>query len=339
MRKVIVGYPLMLGEFDRLVRASPDIRLEYTPLVTKEQADALFDPDVEGVISPRLPANLEQTPRLRWQQVTSAGIDYVLAAGPAPWTRNVVLTNAAGAYAVPIAQYTLGAILRVAEKSWHRDEAQAASRWPPDAEEADFTGSQLREQTLLIVGYGGIGREIARLARAFGLRILAVKSRPELREDRSYRLAGTGDPDGSIPDVLAGVDRLDELLPQADYVVLSMPLTPATRGLIDARRLALLSERRAWLINVARGPLADEMALADALRGRRLGGAVLDVFGTEPLPPDSPFWGLPNTVVTPHVSGADLTAPKILADLFSENLRRFAADEPFLNVVDPERQY
>ncbi len=339
MKKVIVGYPLMLGELERLRRASPNVLVEYTPLVTRGQADALADPDVEGVISPRLPSDLSQTPRLRWQQVTSAGIDYVLANGPAPWTRNVLLTNAAGAYAVPIAQYTLGAILRIAEKMEHRQVAQDANRWPPDAEEADYTGALLREQTILIVGYGGIGREIARLSGAFGMRILAVKSRPELRADRSYRLAGTGDADGSLPEVLAGVDRLDELLPQADYVVLSMPLTPATRGLLDARRLGLLANRRAWLINVARGPLADEAALADALRDRRLGGAVLDVFGTEPLPPDSPFWTLPNTIVTPHVSGADLTAPKILADLFSENLRRFAAGERLLNVVDPEREY
>jgi phosphoglycerate dehydrogenase-like enzyme len=122
-------------------------------------------------------------------------------------------------------------------------------------------------------------------------------------------------------------------------VVLSMPLTPATRGLISAARIALLGPRRAWLINVARGPLADEVALAAALRDRALGGAVLDVFGEEPLPPDSPFWGLPNTIVTPHVSGADLVAPTTLADLFAENLRRFAAGEPLLNVVDPAREY
>jgi phosphoglycerate dehydrogenase-like enzyme len=339
MQKVIVGYPLMLGQLERLRNASPDILVEYTPLNTKALADALVDDAVVGVISPRLPSDLAQTPKLRWQQVTSAGIDYVLATGPAPWTRGVLLTNAAGAYAVPIAQYVLAYVLRIAERMALRDEAQAKREWGAAIDEEAYTGRQLREQTLLIVGYGGIGREIARLGRAFGLRILAVKSRPEVLTDRSYRLPGTGDPDGTIPDVLAGVDRLDELLPQADYVVLSMPLTPATRGLISADRIALLGQRRAWLINVARGPLADEEALAAALRARALGGAVLDVFGEEPLPPDRPFWGLPNTIVTPHVSGADLVAPTALADLFAQNLRRFANGEPLLNVVDPAREY
>jgi phosphoglycerate dehydrogenase-like enzyme len=339
MQKVIVGYPLMLGQLERLRAASPDIRIEYTPLNTKELADGLVDDEVVAVISPRLPSDLAQTPQLRWQQVTSAGIDYVLATGPAPWTRGVTLTNAAGAYAVPIAQYVLAYVLRIAERMAVREAAQVQRVWGAAIDESAYTGLQLREQTMVIVGYGGIGREIARLARSLGMRILAVKSRPEVREDRSYRLAGTGDPDGTLPDVLGGVDRLDAFLPQADYVVLSMPLTPATRGLIDARRIALLGPRRAWLINVARGPLVDEAALATALRDRALGGAVLDVFGTEPLPPDSPFWDLPNTIVTPHVSGADLVAPSTLADLFAENLRRFAAGEPLLNVVDPTRQY
>src|SRR5689334_3539629 len=186
MQKVIVGYPLMLGQLERLRNASPDIRVEYTPLNTKALADALVDDTVVGVISPRLPSDLAQTPKLRWQQVTSAGIDYVLATGPAPWTRGVLLTNAAGAYAVPIAQYVLAYVLRIAERMALRDEAQTKREWGAAIDEEAYTGRQLREQTLLIVGYGGIGREIARLGRAFGLRILAVKSRPEVLTDRSY---------------------------------------------------------------------------------------------------------------------------------------------------------
>ena len=339
MKKVIVGYPLMLDQLDRLKSASPDIRIEYTPLTTKDEADALVDDEVDALISPRLPSDLSQTPNVRWQQVTSAGIDYVLATGPAPWTRGVLLTNAAGIYAVPIAQFVLGYILRIAERMATREAAQARREWGATADEPAYTGVQLREQTLLIVGYGGIGREVARLAKPFGLRILAVKSRPDLREDRAFRVPGTGDPDGSLPDRLAGLDALDEFLAETDYVALTLPLTPSSGGILSRDRIARLERRRGWLINVARGPLADEAALAEALRDRRIGGAVLDVFGTEPLPPDSPFWTLPNTIVTPHVSGADLTAPTTLADLFSENLRRFAADEPLINVVDGTRQY
>jgi len=334
--KVILGYPLMRAELDRLAAVSPRIHLEFQDLTTQAAADRLDDPELQGVIAPRIPTDLSRTPLLRWQQLTSAGIDHIVAS--APWRRGITLTNARGVYAVPIAQYVLAAVLRVAEKVATRDAAQARSYWPDASEEEQYTGALLREQTLLIVGYGGIGREVARLAKASGLRILAVKSRPEIREDRSYRVPGTGDPDGSLPDQLAGLDALDGFLREADYVALTMPLTAQTRGLLGRDRLAAMRSH-AWLINVARGPLADERALADVLRERRIGGAVLDVFGTEPLPADSPFWTLPNTIVTPHVSGADLTAPRILADLFSQNLHRFAAGEPLLNIVDGERQY
>jgi len=327
----------MRDEFDGIAQAAPGIDLSFRDLSTQAAADALDDPDLDAVIAPRIPTDLSRTPRLRWQQLTSAGIDH-LAANP-PWKRGITLTNARGVYAVPIAQFVLAAILRIAERTETRQAAQARRYWPDPSEEADYTGAQLREQTLLIVGYGGIGREVARLAKPFGLRILAVKSRPEMREDRSYRVPGTGDPDGSLPDSLAGLDALDVLLPEADYVVLTLPLTVESRGLMSRARIEALGPRGGWLINVARGPLADEPALAEALRDRRLGGAVLDVFGTEPLPSESPFWDLPNTIVTPHVSGADLTAPGTLAALFSENLRRFAAGEPLLNVVDGDRQY
>jgi phosphoglycerate dehydrogenase-like enzyme len=335
--RVILGYPLMRDRFDEIAAAAPAVDLSYRDLTTQAAADALEDPDLDAVIAPRLPSDLSRTPRLRWQQLTSAGIEHL--ASNAPWTRGVTLTNARGVYAVPIAQYVLAAILRIAERMEVRQAAQARRHWATPDEEARYTGAQLFEQTLLIVGYGGIGREVARVTKPLGMRILAIKSRPDIREDRSYRVAGTGDPEAILPDRLAGLDALDSLLPEADYVVLTLPLTPESRGLISRERIAALGPRRAWLINVARGPLADEDALADALRERRIGGAVLDVFGTEPLPADSPFWDLPNTVVTPHVSGADLTAPRTLAALFADNLRRFAAGEPLLNVVDPDRHY
>ena len=239
MPRVIVGYPLMRAELDRIRAGAPaGVEIGYGDLTSQAAADALDEPDLEAVFAPRLPADLSRTPKLRWQQATSAGID--LLAESKPWDRGVTLTNAAGVYAVPIAQYVLAAILRIAEKTGTRDAAQARRHWASEEEEPDYTGAQLREQTLLIVGYGGIGREVARLAKPFGLRILAVKARPEIRADRSWRLAGTGDPDGTLPDVLAGLDELDRLLRDADYVALTLPLTPQSRGIIGASRIAAL---------------------------------------------------------------------------------------------------
>jgi phosphoglycerate dehydrogenase-like enzyme len=334
--RAIVGYTIMKPEIPRMAAASSRVSLEYLPITSQESADQLVDDEVEVLISPRAPRDLRRVPSLRWLALASAGVEH-FAADP-PWRHGIIVTNAAGAYALPIAQYVLTEILRIAGHVETRREAQLAHHWATPAEERDYTAILVHKQTLLIVGYGGIGREVARLAKAFGMRVLAVKNRPEMRTDRSFRLAGTGDPEGVLPDRLEGLDALERFLGEADYVALTLPLTDRSRGIVSRSRLALIRPD-AWLINIGRGPLVDEAALIEALRERRIGGAVLDVFGTEPLPADSPYWSLPNTVVTPHVSGADITAPEILAELFGENLRRYAAGDPLINVIDADLQY
>jgi phosphoglycerate dehydrogenase-like enzyme len=195
-------------------------------------------------------------------------------------------------------------------------------------------GDQLRGKTLVIVGYGGIGREIARLAAAHGLRVVAVKA---IRPSAPTTASGfrDGDPDGPIPDRIVGVDALREATSEADFLSITLPLTERSRGVVSREVLAALPGH-AWIINTGRGPVVDEAALAEALAAGRIGGAVLDVFGEEPLPPASPFWSLPNVVITPHVSGATM---EYLAPLISENLRRFVAGEPLINRVDPQRGY
>jgi phosphoglycerate dehydrogenase-like enzyme len=177
---------------------------------------------------------------------------------------------------------------------------------------------ELTGKTLVVVGVGGIGREVARLASAFGMRVLGVRRSP-----------------GPEPHVeaLYPPERLAEVLPQADYLVLACPLTRETRGLINAERLALLTPD-AYLVNIARGGVVVEAALIEALRAGRLAGAALDVFEQEPLPPESPLWSLPNVIVTPHNSAA---SPRTLdrgAAIFLDNLRRFAANEPLRGVAE-----
>ncbi len=187
----------------------------------------------------------------------------------------------------------------------------------------------------MIAGYGSIGREVARQLAALGMRILAVKSRPDVRTDDSFRVPGTGDPDGSIPERIVGDASLAEVAAEAHVLVVTMPLTPASRGIIGREVIAALPDD-AWLINVSRGALVDEPVLLDALQSGRLAGAVLDVFGTEPLPADSPWWDAPNVIVTPHASGHTL---QFFDELLIENVRRYRAAEPLLNMVDPGRGY
>jgi phosphoglycerate dehydrogenase-like enzyme len=292
--------------------------------------DALTDPEVEIIVGRRAPADLTRVPRLRWLQVGSAGVDH-LAADP-PWAKGILVTNGRGVFAVPIGEYVSGAILRINQPvaRWAAD--QAAHRWPVDDEPV---ASIVRGGTAVLVGYGSIGREVARQLSALGLRIVAVKPRPEVRSDPSYRVPGTGDPDGSIPDRIVGVDALAEVAHEADYLVLTLPLTPDSRRIIDATILAALPST-SWLINVSRGALVDEDALLAALRTGRLAGAVLDVFAEEPLPENHPLWDTPNVTITPHVSGA---TSRFRDDLVVENVRRYLAGEPLLNLVDPERGY
>ena len=211
---------------------------------------------------------------------------------------------------------------------------QAAHVWAHGGGEGPLA-SLVRGKTAVIAGYGSIGREVARQLTALGLRIIAVKPRPEVRIDTSYRVPGTGDPDGSLPERIVPVADLAAVAREADVLVVTMPLTDASRGVISRAVIDALPER-AWLINVSRGPLVEDDALLEAIRGGRLAGAVLDVFDEEPLPPDSPWWDAPNVIVTPHVSGA---TARFFDDLVVENVRRYLAGESLLNPVDPERGY
>ena len=312
---------------------SPRLELRVSETVDQAGIDALGATDLDGLIGRGLPSDRSRTPSLRWLQVLSAGVEDVVGEG-GDWPAEIVLTNARGAYATSIGQYTIGAILRVAERVDRRRDQQLLGRWPDDAGDA-LLGDQVRGRTLVIVGYGGIGREIARLATALGMRVLAVKANPSVRDDDGFRAPGTGDPDGSIPERIVGVDGLREAASEADYLSITLPLTRRSRGVVSREVIASL-RAHAWLVSTGRGPVVDETALAEALAAGRIGGAVLDVFGEEPLPGSSPFWRLPNVVITPHVSGA---SSEHLAPLVTENLRRFIAGEALINRVDPARGY
>ncbi|HEY4189943.1 MAG TPA: D-2-hydroxyacid dehydrogenase [Candidatus Limnocylindrales bacterium] len=290
----------------------------------------LADPEVEILIAGWPPDDLSRVPRLRWLQVPSAGVDH-MASDP-PWRTGILVTNAKGVYAVPIAEYVTGMVLRVNQPAARWSADQAAHRWPDGT---PALVSLIRGRTAVVAGYGSIGREVARQLAALGMRILAVKHRPGERMDTGYRVPGTGDPDGSIPERIVDEAALAEVAGEADVLVVTMPLTDASRGIVGREVLAALPPR-AWLINISRGPLVDEAALLDAVRGGRIAGAVLDVFGEEPLPPGSPWWDTPNIIVTPHASGHTL---RFFDELVIENVRRYLARDPLLNPVDPERGY
>lgn len=328
-----IAYPFDPETIATFEAISPRLRLRIADGTDQNAIDSIAGEDLDGLVGRWLPTDRTRTPSLRWLQVLSAGVEHIVGEDTR-WPSGIALTNARGAYATSIAQYTIAAILRVAERMDKRRELQLTGQWP-DAPEDELLGDSVRGKTLVIVGYGGIGREIARLAAAHGMRVIAVKANPSVLADDAFRADGTGDPDGSIPERIAGIDALGEVAAEADYVSITLPLTAQSRGVVSREVLAALPGH-AWLISTGRGPVVDETALAEILAAGGIGGAVLDVFGEEPLPPSSPFWRLPNVVITPHVSGA---SSHELPMLVAENIRRFVEGAPLLNRVDPQRGY
>src|SRR5215472_1671213 len=326
MIKLVCAVDLAEPERARLHDLSPALLIEY---VEPAAVALLKDDEVEVLIAGNLP---KSAPELRWLQSPTAGVEHLVGKIPP----GVVLTNAKGVFAVPIAEYVMWSMLQAAQDAEARRHLQQARRWP-EHEDA-FLGRRLRGLTAVVAGYGSAGREVARLANAFGMRVIAVKARPEITEDDGFRVPGTGDPKGVIPERILGVDRLAEAAREADFLILAMPSTSRNRSLVGRDVLVALPAG-AWVVNVGRGAVLDEAALVEALRDGRLGGAVLDVFAQEPLTQRSPLWELPNMIVTPHVSGADAVGRANLIELICINLRRYLAHEPLLNVVDIAREY
>ncbi len=281
-------------------------------------ADAAFAAFLDRDLVPSLT-------RLGWLQAPAAGVGHLLSdeliASP------IVLTSARGVRARAIAEHVLGMTIALARQLPLVLRRQAAHRWALDEIEAAGSVRTLRGRCLTIVGLGSIGLEIARLAAPFGIRVSAVRKHVDAPIPEDVHL-----------DEVVGPARLLDLLGRTDVLVLSTALTPDTRNLIDHRALDAV-KHGALLVNIGRGRLVDDDAVIDALRDGRLGGAALDVFTREPLDPSSPYWDLSNVIVTPHMSGAmeDYWTP--LVALFADNLRRFEAGEPLVNVVDKRAGY
>lgn len=254
---------------------------------------------------------------LRWIHTASAGVDHVLF--PRLAASDVVLTNSAGIFSAAIAEYVLGLVLLDAKGLAVTIEAQRERRWSYRETE------QVEGKTMVVVGLGDIGRQIARRASAVGMVVIGVK--------RS--LDGAKVEDGIR---LHAVRELLSVLPSADYLVVSAALTPETSGLIDERALNALKPA-AFLVNVSRGPLVDKHALVAALRAGRLRGAALDTFDTEPLAADDELWEVPHLVVSPHMAGDTHGWQRRAVDLFATNVDQYLQGTRLTNVIDKARGY
>ena len=252
----------------------------------------------------------------------------------------IPLTTTSGVHAATIAEYAITVLLALAHRVPRMVEWHARKTWPPDEERWPlFVPTEVRGATLGVIGYGSIGRELGRIATtAFGMTVLACKRDPATRADPGYALPGTGDPDGLLPADWYGPAELPRMLPRCDVVVLSAPLTPETRHLVDRAALSAMKPT-AYFVNVGRGASVDEDALAQALKARYIAGAAVDVFAQEPPPAGHPLYTVDNVIVSPRVSGFVATYDDDCCRLFAENLRRRLAGRPLLNLVDRAKGY
>jgi len=263
-----------------------------------------------GIVAELL-QSLPALPALRWIHTYSVGVDHPMYRPIV--ARGITFTNGAGSQSIPIAQHILLMMLHHAKRMRVWEAAQARHEWTHAPSE------ELTDKTVALFGLGGIGREVARLAQAFRMRVIGLRRRAEPVEH---------------VDELLPPEALDQLCARADFFVICAPLTTATRGAIGAAQIACM-QPNTYLINVARGAIVDEPALVAALRDGRIAGAALDVFSVEPLPLDHILWSLPNVVITPHTAPASPLHIERGTHLFLENLRRYLDGAPLLNVVDP----
>lgn len=311
--KILVYFP-MAEEYCQLIREAAEGHRVVVATDKEEAKREIADADIIYGLCPR--DVFLHAKRLKWFQSQSAGLDAVLF--PELIESDVIVTNAAGLYASHAAEHAF-ALLFGLTRGIHRFAENRLSR--------TWKGQRLVEiagWTLGIIGMGGFGVEMAKRGRGLGLRVMAVDAYRKEKPD--------------CVDELWGMERLNDLLSTADIVMVACPLTAETRHLLNAENLSRMKPT-AYLINVARGGIIDEKALIQVLQERRIAGAGLDVFEVEPLPADSPLWGLDNVILTPHVAGSSQHRPRRTVEFFCDNLRRYFAGEPLRNVVNKQKGF
>lgn len=326
--------PIAEELIERLRSISPRFSIEQRTASTVEAIDRSVWLEVEVLYTSWSIPPADWLPSLKWIQGHFAGVDHFL---DQPLPRSAILTTMSGVHAPNMAEYILMMMLAFAYRLPKLIEYQHRSDWPKGRASL-FIPNELNSATLGIVGYGSIGRETARLAKAFRMRVLATKRDVSQVNEQGWQLPDIGDPTMQYVDRLYPIDQLRSLLSECDFVAITVPLTAETRKLIGAAEFRSM-KREAVIINVARGGVIDEAAMVEALQNNIIGGAGLDVFEQEPLPKESPLWTLPNVIISPHTAGFSSHYDERAMTLFAENLRRYLNGDSLLNVVDMSKGY
>ena len=334
--KVLITLPIP----DDLVAQLREIseRLDIRVMSSSEAGGIPSDiwKEIEVLYTNRALPEPEQAPSLRWIQFHWAGVNHAIQA-PILAKPGLTATTLSGAGATKMAEYIMGMLFALGLRIPDLLENQANCSWPEDRWKR-FQPRELRESTVGIVGYGSIGRQVARALQPFGAQVLATKKNLMDPVDWGYTVDGFGDREGDYVHRLYPAEALNSMLRECDFVVVSLPLTDSTRDLFAEEQFNALKPG-AYLVDISRGGVIDHKALAAAVSEGRLSGAVLDVFPEEPLAEDSPLWDIPNVIITPHISGATAFYDERAVKLFSENLRLYLNGAPLLNALDLDEGY
>ena len=321
---------------DQIREVSEDIVITQHATRQPEEIPAETWEKTEILFTSRAIPDADLTPNLRWVQFNFAGIDKWLD-NPLFENSDIRVTSISGANASQVAEHILEMMLALGHRLPNLVRHQIQNEWPTDRDKR-FTPLELRDATVGIVGYGSIGRQAAKLLNAFGMTILASKVDLKTLEDSGYFPEGFGDKQAELPARIYPAEALRSMFKECDFVVVSVPLTDKTRGMIGKEQLRALKPH-AFLIDASRGGVVDQDALIESLKAGEIAGAALDVFPEEPLAADSPLWEMENVIITPHIAGISSMYNQRVVTFFIENLKLYLDEQPLLNKIDFQKGY
>ena len=334
--EVLTTIPFPEPVMQKLRETTPLVHLTLHPAQRIDEIPIEIWNRTEILYTDLLIPDLTLAPNLRWIQFHYAGVDFIHET-PLLKKTDLIITTMSGASAIQEGEYILGMLLALGHHLPELFQNQVKHDWPNDRWEK-FSPLELTLATVGLVGYGSIGREVARLLQPFGAKVLAAKRDAMNPLDTGYSIEGHGDPEGNLFHRLYPIQAVKSMVKECDFVVISLPLTDETRGLFGEEEINAMKPG-SYLIVVSRGGIVDEAALYQALVEKHLAGAVMDVFSREPLPAENPLWKLPNIILTPHVSGFSPNYKERAGMMFVENLHRYLHSETMFNKVDPDRSY
>lgn len=335
-RQILITVQFSQEQLDELDSLATDFKVVSRPLSQGQELPEEEWASVEILYTIRVLPQPEQAPKMRWIQFHLAGIEEHL---DQPILRQVSVqaTSLSGANAPQVAEHALALMLALGHHLPEMVADQSRNQWATQRSQR-YVPKELLNSTVGIIGYGSVGQRLARLLQSFGVTVLASKRDLLKAESTDYQVDGQGDPAADLPRRLYPGKALRSLLKECDYVVVTVPLTQETRGMLGAKQLSAMKPS-AILVDVSRGGVVDQEALIHALEKGQFAAAGLDVFAEEPLPADSRLWDLPNVLISPHVAGLSPHYVERAFTLFKENLRRYVDGEELLNKIDLERGY